>query len=80
MTKIYADKYLEIICTRADSDYESSSHVLLSSVKKLHQPGGKHRLKNKCLLSAEVLEHRGYLEAVSGQGIAAEPLALGKAQ
>lgn len=56
MTKIYADECLEIICTRADSDYESSSHLLLSSVKELHQPGGKHRLKNQCLLSPEVLE------------------------
>lgn len=68
VTKIYADKCLKIWCTRADSDCESSSQVLLSSVNELHQPGGKHGLKNKCLLSPEVVGqgvYLEYLEAVS---------------
>lgn len=59
MTEIYADKCLEIISTRADSDCESSSHVLLSSVKELHQQGGNHRLKNQVLLSPGAQGVRG---------------------
>lgn len=44
-TKIYADKCTEIICTGSYLDYGSSSHLLLSSVKGLHQHGGKGKLR-----------------------------------